>query len=547
MVHLAVHRFGRHFPAIVLLATLMLLLARPFARAQEAERVDGLTGRVSAISGKAYAQVLTATNGERYALLGETPNLEAQLAELAVVEATAELSGTLQTIKSLADLPILVVADIAVIETTSETLTTTPTPPALLTPQPTEGVEAEPTAPVLIVVTPSGGVPTSQAGTLPTATVAVYAVHLREGPGSLFAIIGVLRQGETCRVIARSPAPIWLQLECPEANGWVRPDLLSIDGTLGGVPLTEVQVTPPAPTPTPSPEPTVQWRVLAYPNRTLEGMPVVGFDTSSISYDWGLESPVPGVPVDNFSLRFDTLLRFAPGDYLFTLRYDDGARLSIGGQVVINDWNEGPERSSTWQGRLAGDLPVRLETFDAYHNAVVKLRVDRLYITEPATPPPPLTPRATPLPAINVPQDAWLATYFTNATLAGLPALSRTEPADDAGPSETQDRTPLARDYGPTSPAPVLLGLEGWSARWQGRYRFADGAYVFRLLGSGEARLVIDGLLVAEGALGPEGAPAGERVTLAEGWHDIVVELSDTTNPAAVRLEWSLLPSSETE
>jgi hypothetical protein len=395
---------------------------------------------------------------------------------------------------------------------------------------------ASPTVTLVPSFTPA---PAPAPGPQVDAALTVFAVNLRKGPGSDYAAAGVLRADETCTVAGRSAQPGWLLLECAEVGGWVRSGFVEVTGELALVPPLLVNAAdtaaPEAPTPAAAP---FRWRALAYTNRSLSGPPAVGFDTAVIDFDWGFDAPLAGFPVDNFSIRFDAIPRFAPGDYLFRLTYDDGARLVVDGEVVINDWNEGPARTSTWQGRLAGDVPVRVEYFEAFHEAMVRLEIGRIVaqaqMGAAATMPPP----SGALPNVALPEEAWLATYFANPTRAGLPALVREEPADDAPALTRSSRAPLNRTWGLTSPAPTVLGLEGWSARWQGNFYFAGGAHSFDVTGSGAARLYIDGLLVAAGALSDEGLATGEDVTLAPGLHAVVVEFAGGEDGAAVRVAW---------
>ena len=234
----------------------------------------------------------------------------------------------------------------------------------------------------------------------------------------------------------------WLKLQCPGVIGWIRDDLVEVSGSLATVPLE----TGPTPTPIPSPTPLAGvWRVPGYANRDLIAPPAATFETSEINYDWGTGAPSPVLPADNFSMRFDRTLRFTPGSYLFALTYDDGARLYVGNQLVINDWAEGAARTRTWQGTLSGDVAVRVDYFDAYGPAAVRLAVTPLQgVIATSTPLPPVLPA-------QPPDNAWLATYFNATTPQGPPVFARTEPAGSI--------YPLDYDFGPGSPVPGVINV----------------------------------------------------------------------------------------
>jgi len=53
---------------------------------------------------------------------------------------------------------------------------------------------------------------------------------------------------------------------------------------------------------------------------------------------------------------------------------DDGARLYIDGQLVINDWNDHASRTDTITKYLsAGTHNIKMEYYEAYGGAIAKL------------------------------------------------------------------------------------------------------------------------------------------------------------------------------
>ncbi len=58
-----------------------------------------------------------------------------------------------------------------------------------------------------------------------------------------------------------------------------------------------------------------------------------------IDFDWGRSSPGPGVPSEHFSVRWiGTITAPASGTYTFSVTVDDGIRLYINNQLLINSW-----------------------------------------------------------------------------------------------------------------------------------------------------------------------------------------------------------------
>ena len=120
------------------------------------------------------------------------------------------------------------------------------------------------------------------------------------------------------------------------------------------------------------------WTAEYFENTTLSGSPVHTDSASSISFDWGIDSPGPSVPDDYFSARFTRTLDFPQaGTYRFTVGTDDGQRLYVDGVLVLDDWEE----QSLAEGTNAVDVEItdpcgvdlRLEYFERRVHAAAYL------------------------------------------------------------------------------------------------------------------------------------------------------------------------------
>jgi YVTN family beta-propeller protein len=100
--------------------------------------------------------------------------------------------------------------------------------------------------------------------------------------------------------------------------------------------------------------------------------------TEAVDMDWASGAPGPGVPSDNFSVRWSgTFTVPSSGPYLFRTIADDGARVWVGGVRRINDWNaqSGVPATSAAVSLTAGDrVPIVLEYFDKKGQATVRLQ-----------------------------------------------------------------------------------------------------------------------------------------------------------------------------
>jgi hypothetical protein len=143
----------------------------------------------------------------------------------------------------------------------------------------------------------------------------------------------------------------------------------------------------PLPDPPPADCPTGEYLARYWSNQTLSGLPVLSRCEASINNDFSTGSP-PGVPADGFSARYEGRLNFDAADYEFALTGDDGVRLWVDGDLLIDRWvDQAPTTYRATRAMTAGVHNVKVEHYEASGQAVV-----RLAITKPAVPPPPPPP-----------------------------------------------------------------------------------------------------------------------------------------------------------
>jgi beta-glucosidase len=114
-------------------------------------------------------------------------------------------------------------------------------------------------------------------------------------------------------------------------------------------------------------------------NRELSGQPVMVRDDEQINFDWGRGRPAPQIDDNNFSVRWTG--KFMPtesGFYQLGATADDGLRLYLDGQLLIDAWTNAPAyappRTTMKEVKLeAGrSYNVRLEYYDNNGPAVAK-------------------------------------------------------------------------------------------------------------------------------------------------------------------------------
>ncbi|HSW98939.1 MAG TPA: PA14 domain-containing protein [Candidatus Saccharimonadales bacterium] len=163
---------------------------------------------------------------------------------------------------------------------------------------------------------------------------------------------------------------------------------LTFSGVIGSAQLAAIEVvaadapppaTPPAPAPTPStPAPTAANRGLNatyFPAKDLSGTGVSRTD-QTINFHWGAGAPLAGIPANQFSARWaGSLTAPTTGTYTFYLTGDDGVRMWLDGQQVIDGWRDQSSREYQASVQLTAGKPVqiRVEYYENYGDAVAEL------------------------------------------------------------------------------------------------------------------------------------------------------------------------------
>jgi PKD repeat protein len=119
--------------------------------------------------------------------------------------------------------------------------------------------------------------------------------------------------------------------------------------------------------------PAGQLRAEYFVNRDLAGTPALTRCETAIDNDWGTGSPAPGIPPNDFSVRWSGTRSFAGGEWTFTTHSDDGVRLEVDGTLVIDNWTDhGPTTDTATRSLTAGDHEVVVEYYEKGGGAVAR-------------------------------------------------------------------------------------------------------------------------------------------------------------------------------
>ena len=182
------------------------------------------------------------------------------------------------------------------------------------------------------------------------------------------------------------------------------------------------------------------WKGEYFGNRDLQGNPALVRDEPQIDFNWGEGRPATNLPADHFSVRWRRRVSFEAGTYRFFLRMDDGARALLDNQLILNEWEDGADRTVNVDVTLpAGERALQVEFFESSGVA----RVSFWWQLAP-TPTPTPTETATPAPTV-APEPT--ATETATPTVAPEPVATETPtPTETPEPAATETPTPTATE-----------------------------------------------------------------------------------------------------
>lgn len=217
------------------------------------------------------------------------------------------------------------------------------------------------------------------------------------------------------------------------------------------------------------------WLGEYFNNKDLFGQPTVVRNDPAINFDWGTGKPADSINDDEFSVRWTRTLNLDPGVYRFTTTTDDGVRLWVNNQLVIDQWQSQVLTSYSANVAVGGNVPVKMEYFEDKAQAVAKLNYVKVSdaggtgSTAPAAP--------------DLP--GWQGTYYNNTNLENASVMVR------------QDQN-IDFIWGSSSPQPNVVNADRFSVRWENMHNFPAGRYRFTTYVDGGVRLWVNNQLIID-------------------------------------------------
>jgi hypothetical protein len=243
---------------------------------------------------------------------------------------------------------------------------------------------------------------------------------------------------------------------------------------------------------------------------------------ATVNFNWGTGSPAPGIGNIHFSARWTGEVQaIESGGYRFRTVSDDGVRLWVNGQLLINNWTNhaATTNTSATVPLTAGEkYDIRLEYYQNTGVGVMKLLWERPGQTSYA-----VVPQGELY--APAPGNGLQATYFGNPDFTGT-AVGRTDPT-------------VHFNWGSGSPAPGIGGGH-FSARWTGLVLAVEtGTYTFRTYSDAGVRLRVNGQLLINDWTAHAPTFDTGTITLQAGQkYDIKLEYYDDAGGAVLDLDW---------
>lgn len=257
-----------------------------------------------------------------------------------------------------------------------------------------------------------------------------------------------------------------------------------------------------------------------------------------VDFDWGTGAPASNVGAETFSVRWtgQVVPQFTQ-TYTFYTVSDDGVRLWVNGQQLIDNWNDYAPTENRGSIALVARQPVdiRLEYYDNGFGAVVQLlwsssSQPRQVIPQsqlfPRTPSPTSTATATATTVAGGSGTGLTGQYFDNIDFTNLRAT----------------RVDSVIDFDWARNAPVSgMGADTFSVRWTGQIvPLYSQAYTFYTTSDDGVRLWVNNQLLIDDWTDHSPVERSGTIALTAGQrYDIRLEFYDNGLEAIARLSWS--------
>jgi hypothetical protein len=259
------------------------------------------------------------------------------------------------------------------------------------------------------------------------------------------------------------------------------------------------------------------WYGEYYNNAFLVGPPAFARNDAQIDFYWDA-APAAAIEPDQFSVRWTRSVNFEPGRYRFMVTADDGVRLWVNNQLIIDQWQTQPVSAFSSEITLpGGSIPVQMDYCDNGGLGVVVLDWAEVTVVPPTPIPPPIT--------------NWQGEYFNNINLSGSPVLVR----DDAI---------INFNWASSAPATNIVNTDRFSVRWARTLNLVPGRYFFTVHADDGVRLWVNNQLLIDEWHVQSITSYTAVIEITNSTTSVVMEYFENTGLAEAQLTWSALGAS---
>jgi hypothetical protein len=254
------------------------------------------------------------------------------------------------------------------------------------------------------------------------------------------------------------------------------------------------------------------WRGEYFANQDLAGTPALVRSDNDINFNWGWGSPSPSIPVDHFSVRWTRSVSLGAGQWRFYAVVDDGIRLSVDGQTIIDQWRvTAPITYTSLIGLNAGDHTIRVEYWENTERAQIQVGWEYAGPTSAG--------------AVAVASaGTWRGQYYANRKLKNDPSFERNDAA-------------IYFDWGYGGPGGGVGGQD-FSVRWTRSVFLPSGTYEFKVKADDGMRLWYDWTNLINEWHDHVDKTYSKQIEVSTGTHTLVVEYYQGAGPASIEVSW---------
>ena len=98
---------------------------------------------------------------------------------------------------------------------------------------------------------------------------------------------------------------------------------------------------------------------------------------SEVAFDWQEASPDPVIPADNFSVRWTKQAWFEGALYTFYATMDDGMRLYVDDELLIDEWHNAWGETYEVDVDLPSDPELKVEYYEDGGGAEIEFSYEK--------------------------------------------------------------------------------------------------------------------------------------------------------------------------